>query len=245
MSRIFGKLALLLLAISVSSCLDTEEEIWINADASGAGRISLTVPAAATSLHGGEAGIRKMAEDFLKSTPAFSSYLVETKTENKRTTIKAAFTFENALDFLDSSFTEAMEELSGGGREMLGVTEIDFRGLTLDFHRRTELSKAIPGAAFLPRSQLAGHQVKTIIHLPKAATSHNATSTENAGRTLIWATPLATALREPVETNFTMPLPVPWLTIGVTALTILLLLAFLGHHILRRRKKPATGTALQ
>ena len=233
MSRIFEKLAILLVLLTLPSCLDSEEEVWINADSSGAGRISITVPTAATALHGGEEGVKKLAEDFLKSTPAFSTYLVETKTANSRTTVNAAFTFDNALDLLDSGIAENMESLPGGGREFMGKTEIKFQGLNLDFSRRTELSKAIPGAIFFPQSQLAGHQVKTIIHLPKSATSHNATSTADAGRTLIWTTPLATAMRQPVETRFTMPLPIPWTTIGVIGFTILLLLAFLIRYLIR------------
>ncbi len=243
MSRFFGKLAILLVLLTLPSCLDSEEEVWINADSSGAGRITLTVPSAATSLHGGEAGVKKLAEDFLKSSPAFSTYLVETKTENRRTTVTAAFTFDNALDLLDPSLAENMENLPGGGSEFMGKTEIEFQGLNLAFSRRTELSKAIPGAIFFPKSQLTGHQVKTTIHLPKAATSHNATSTADAGRTLIWITPLATAMRQPVETNFTMPLPIPWLTIAVAALTILLLFSFLIHYLLRRKKRSPTATS--
>ncbi|MBG7607203.1 MAG: hypothetical protein IZT59_04115 [Verrucomicrobia bacterium] len=236
MSQILEKLAILLIATVLPSCLDSEEEIWINADSSGAGRISITVPSAATTLHGGQAGIKKIAEDFLKSTPAFSSYLVETKTENKRTTLNAAFTFDNALDFLDSSFAENLDSLPGSGSEFAGTTKVAFQGLNIAFSRRTELSKAIRGAIFFPQSQLTGHEVKTTFHLPKAATSHNATSTADGGRTLIWITPLATAIRKPVETNFTMPLPIPWLTIGVTTLMVILLLAALAYYLIRRRK---------
>lgn len=238
MKSIFEKLALILLIVVLPSCLDSDEEIWINADSSGAARISLTVPAAATALHGGEAGVKKLAEDFLKSSSAFTTYLVETKTEDSRTTVDVVFTFDNALDFLDSSFSENLQNLPSGGSEFAGVTKIDFQGLNLAFSRSTELSKAIPGAIFFPQSQLVGHQVKTTIHLPKAATSHNATSTANQGRTLVWITPLATAMKSPVETNFIMPLPIPWLTIIVTAVIVILLIAFLIHYLIRRKRKP-------
>lgn len=241
MRVILERLPVLLLAVALPSCLDSEEEVWINADSSGAARITITVPSAATALHGGEAGVKAIAEDFLKSSPAFSSYLVETKTENKRTTINAAFTFANALDFLDSSFAKSLENLPGAGSEFAGTTEVEFQGLDLAFSRRTELSKAIPGAIFFPQSQLAGHEVKTIIHLPKAATSHNATSTADGGRTLIWTTPLATAMRKPVETKFTMPLPIPWATVSMIALMVVLLLATLAYYFIRRRKKPTAS----
>lgn len=242
MKQIYGKMAAIGIAIALPSCLDSEEEIWINADASGAGRITITIPAAATSLHGGEAGVKALAEHFLKSSPAFPSYLVETRTEGGRTTVSVAFTFADARDFLDSNFLENLDRLPGGGSEFLGTTQVEFHGLNIDFSRRTELSKAIPGAIFFPERRLAGHEVKTTIHLPKAATSHNATSTANGGRTLIWTTPLATALRSPVETKFTMPIPIPWATVSITALTLILLLITLAYYI-RSRKKP--GRSIQ
>lgn len=237
MKSVFQKLAILFLAVVLPSCLDSEEEIWINADASGAARITITVPTAAMSLHGGETGVKKLAEDFLQTSPAFTTYLVETKSEKDRTTVNIVFTFDNALDFLDSSFTESLETLPGGGGKFAGTTEIEFQGLSLAFSRSTELSKAIPGAMFFPKSQLVGHEVKTTIHLPKAATTHNATSTADGGRTLVWITPLATAMRQPVETDFIMPLPIPWMTIAVTMLVLLLLLTFLIYYVIRRRKR--------
>lgn len=237
MKQICRVFAILFIAVGLNSCLDCEEEVWINADASGAGSITITVPAAATSLHGGEAGVKALAEDFLKSSSAFDSYLVGTSTANRRTTIHATFTFSDVRDFLDDSLTENLDHLPSGGREFAGVTEVKFEGLNIAFSRRRELSKAIPGAMFIPQSRLAGHEIKTIIHLPKAATSHNATSAEDAGRTLIWTTPLASAIRAPIETNFKMPLPIPWATVSVIALVILLLFVGLIYYVIRSRKK--------
>lgn len=239
MRRIYCSLASIGIALALPSCLDSEEEVWIHADASGAARISITVPAAATSLHGGEAGVKALAEDFLKSSPAFTSYQVETSTVGKRTTVDASFTFADVRDFLDRDFAENLDHLPGAGGEFAGMTEVEFQGGNIVFSRRTDLSKAIPGVMFIPQQKLAGHKVKTIIHLPKAATSHNATSTAGDGRTLIWSTPLSAALKSPVVMTFTMPIPIPWVPIALAALAVLILIAALLYYLRSRKPSPA------
>jgi hypothetical protein len=230
-------LAIFFSALLFTSCLDTHEEIWINSDASGAARIQIAIPLAATALHGGEASLRKMIEEYLNSTPAFSSYALDTSTEEDRLKIDLAITFDNALDLQTATSEAALEKLPTGTAKMIGHSEVEFQGLSLAFSRQVELSKAIPGALFFPASQLEGHSLTTIIHLPKAASSHNATSTNNDGRTLIWETPLETAFRKPVETNFTMPLPIPWMSIGLIALLLLILVAALIYYLRRRKSK--------
>lgn len=229
--------ATLLCALLLSSCLDTHEEIWINPDASGAARIQITMPLAASRLHGGEVGMKKMIEEYLNATPAFSSYALQTSSQDDRLKIDLAITFDNALELQDATSPEALKKLPAGSSHMIGTSEIDFQGLNLVFSRRTELSKAIPGALFFPMSELQGHAQTTIIHLPKAATSHNATSTANGNRTLIWTTPLATAFKGPLETNFTMPLPIPWLNIALVTVLLLILLVSLIYYFRSRKSK--------
>ena len=92
---------------------------------------------------------------------------------------------------------------------------------------------------FIPQSELEGHSVTTILHLPKAATSHNATSTADGGSTLIWDTPLAEALRKPRVTEFIMPLPIPWLSICFVTMLLLILVAALIYYLRRGRKAGA------
>lgn len=225
-----------LFCMGLSSCLDTREEIWVGADGSGAARINISVPASAAAIHGGEDGVKKLIGDFIAATPSVTTHLLETRVEDDMLFIDLTITFANALELIEETSGPALGKFPAAGAELVGRSEISFEGLDLSFTRTTDLTKAIPGAAFIPRSKLDGHSVTTIIHLPKAATAHNATSTQDSGRTLIWETPLAGALSGSRTTAFTMPLPIPWLFIGSLALLLLLLLAALIHH-LRRRKK--------
>jgi len=227
------------LALFLGSCLDSKEEIWLNADGSGAALITMQMPANIAKLHGGSSGIESTLIKYFESNPTYTGYTVETFVEKERLEVKLAFTFDNALDLVDATTPGSLEELPPGAKNFMGEATIDFEGLDLVFNRRIELSKAIPGSIFFPSDRLQGHSVTTILHLPKPAKTHNATSTENNGKTLIWITPLADAFNRPVENIFTMPLPIPWLTLSVSGALVLLLIVTLCYYFLRKRLKRA------
>lgn len=226
----------LLACFLVSSCLDVREEIWIHADASGAARITVSAPAVAASIHGGEDGVKKLIADFMAETPEFTSHVIKTRTEQGRLHIDVSATFSNAMDLAGVASGPTIEKLPATGVELMGKAEVNLRGLDIDFKRIAEFSKVLPGAGFIPKSQLDGRSVTTIIHLPNAATSHNATNTKNKGRTLVWKTALAIALSKPTVNAFTMPLPIPWLLIGFVTLLLAILIAVLCRYLIRRRR---------
>ncbi len=237
--KISRLLVLILATLLVSSCLDSREEIWLNADASGAARITVSLPSVAARLHGGEKGVRKTIETYLQASPAFSSYALDVKTEDDRLTVDVTLTFDNALDLSDLGSSPAAADLPSAGTGLLGDTDVEFSGLSVDFRRRTDLSRSLPGASFVPASRLAGHTITTIVHLPLPAATHDATSTSDGGRTLVWETPLAVAFNGPVSNSFTMPLPIPWLTLGMVALFLLILVVAAIYYFRGREKKRA------
>ena len=228
-----------ILCLALTSCLDTREEVWIRPDGSGSARINVSLPAAAAAIHGGEEGVTKLIEKFVADTPAITTHLLSTQIEADRLDVDLTITFSNALDFLEETSGPAAEKMPAAGAEMIGTAEIDFKGLDLVFSRTVELSKAIPGAIFIPQRQLDGHTVTTIIHLPAAATTHNATSTADGDHTLIWETSLAEAIRKPKVSHFTMPLPIPWGSICFIALLLLILLTALIYYLRRRKRAKA------
>ncbi|WP_411826846.1 hypothetical protein [Luteolibacter sp. AS25] len=233
-------LLVLVAALLLSSCFDSREEVWINADASGAARITITLPAVATRLNGGEAGVKKMIGDYLSESPQFSSYIVKSEQTADGLEFDVIVTFDNVMELRKLSESPAAKKLPSGSASFMGKTHVEFEKLNVNFKRSVELSKAVPGAIFMPRSQLAGHTITTIIHLPLAATSHNAHTVSEGGRTLTWETPLATAFLGPVETTFIMPLPIPWSTIIMVTTLLVSLSVFLIYYFLRRKKARST-----
>lgn len=234
-------LPVFLAALFLSSCFDSREEVWINADASGAAKIHISLPTLAAKFHGGEAGLRKSLEEYFEATPAFTSYDVATTPNDDQIDIQIACTFANVLDLANLSSQPSMEKLPSNVPQIMGTTKVAFQGLNVDYSRNIDLPKAVPAASFLPKKQLQGHSLTTIIHLPKAASGHNADSATNGGRTLTWNTPLEEALSQPMLTSFTMPLPIPWLTIGVISLLLVILVVALFMFFRSRRRIRLNG----
>lgn len=228
-----------LFALLVSSCLDSHEEVWLNADASGKARVQLSLPMSAVVANGGEKEIRSMIMNYFESTPAITSYALDTSFLQDQLKIDLTMTFENAFDLKDSISSPEFQKLPDAADDLLGKFKAEILETNLTFHRQIDLTKTIPGSVFIPNEQLKDHKLVTIIHLPKAASSHNAHSIENSGKTLIWTTPIATAFRDPVSQSFIMPLPIPWLKIGLIALAVIALIGGGGYCIYKRKKMSA------
>jgi hypothetical protein len=226
-----------LATLLVTSCLDSHEEVWLNDDASGKARIRISLPLHAVRAHGGEKGIRSIITDYFQSTPAFTSHTVATSVTQGQLEIDVSMTFDDVFALKETASSEAYRNFPAAAEDLLGTSKVDIRGSDLNFHRRIDLTHAIPGSAFIPRDQLKDRKLVTIIHLPKAASSHNAHAAENSGATLIWTTPLTSALREPINQIFTMQIPTPWLTIGSIALPIILLIGAGFYYVYRRKRR--------
>lgn len=230
---------LLGITLLLASCIDSREELWLEADGSGRSEITCSLPAAAARLHGGEAGIRAMIARFFQQTPEFTSSSCEVTTLGNRLHVRINAAFDSALDLRDLSSGPSIRTLPSAASHLSGKTDVAIRGRSLDFTRRITPGAAIPGAAFLPTSQLADHRLLYIMHIPAAAAECNATRTENAGRTLIWDIPLANAIASPVTLHFKMDLPLPWKWITGIAVPVSLFCAFM----LFRLRRPAFPNA--
>ncbi len=225
-----------LAALFFSSCLDSHEEVWLNADASGKARVNISLPIQAAYIHGGEDGVKSMVTEYLETSPAFTTYSVVTSTTKDQLKIELSVTFENALDLTHTTHTAAFDELPEPAKDLLGHTQVGLQGADLTFHRKLDLTRTILGSVLIPKEQLKGQNLTTIIHLPKAASSQNAHTVADSGKTLTWITPIERAFREPINQTFTMPLPIPWLIIVAIALAVLFLFGAAFYYIYRRKK---------
>ena len=205
------------------SCIDSHEEIWLNADGSGRADVRYSLPAAAARFQGGETGVRRLIGEFLKKTPAISTSSYEVVTDQDRLKIHILATFDSAMDLKEISKGKSLEKLPSSATHLAGEMKVDLHGRTVDFTRTIAPGKALPGAIFLPVSQFQGRNLTYIIHLPAAASESNATRTADAGRTLVWDYPLATAIQNPVSLRFKAKIPIPAWAIAAGAAVVLLL----------------------
>lgn len=223
----------------LTSCIDGREEIWVHADGSGRADVSYSLPAAAARFQGGETGVRRMIEGFLKNAPGISTSSCEVTTDGDRMKIRVRTSFDSALDLKEISKGDAMNKLPSSAIGLTGDFKVAVHGLSVDFARTIKAGDALPGSSFMPVSQFKDRMLTYIIHLPAAATSSNATRTEDSGRTLVWDFPLAQAIQGPVTTRFTAPIPLPrWAVAGIWGVVTLIALFVVRKLI---RSKSPTG----
>jgi hypothetical protein len=220
------------ISLLLVSCIDSREEFWIEADGGGRAKIHCTIPAAAALMYGGEEGVGKLINEFLHSTPSIKRARHEIVTENGRMKAMVEFGFDSALDLMEAGHSESLDRMPDAASHFLGLTEAKWKGRSLEIIRTISPGKALPGAALMPASQLDGRLV-SIMHLPAAASETNATRTENKGRTLIWETSLADAVKAPVTYRYKMDVPIPWGMIGWIAAPVAL---FCGAVWIRRTR---------
>lgn len=231
---------ILLLAVagSLTSCLDVREEYWLEGNGGGRGDVTYSISAVAARLYGGEPGIRRMLDGFLADTPAITSANYQVVTEGACLRVRLRFGFAAARDLEKLASGAALKHFPGAASFLLGSVRLDLRGTTVDFRREIFPAKAMPEAAFLPSSRLAGHRLTYIMHLPVAASESNATTRLDEGRTLVWETPLDQALKAPVVTRFKTRIPLPWgilLAGGLALLAVVGLLLAIVRKVRRRR----------
>jgi hypothetical protein len=219
----------------LASCIDGREEIWLHADGSGRAEVSYSLPAAAAKLQGGDTGVQRMIEGFLKDTPAISTSNCEVTTVGDRMHIRVQTTFDSALELKDISMGAALNKLPSSATGLTGDFKVDVRGLTVDFSRTIKAGEALPGAGFMPVSRFKDRQLTYIIHLPEAATDSNATRIEDSGRTLVWDFPLAVAIQGPVVTRFTAPVPLPRWAAATGWVSAALVVLLAGRKLFRRK----------
>ncbi len=220
----------------LASCIDGHEEIWLNADGSGRAEVCYTLPAAAARFQGGEAGIKRMIEEFLKKTSALHTTGCEVSTEVDRLKIQVRASFRSALDLKKMAAGGSLSKLPSSASGLAGKVKVGLSGRMLDFSRTITAGSALPGARFIPASQFKDRNLTYIIHLPVAIEESNATRTDDGGRTLVWDFPLAQAVQAPVITHFKAKIPIPYWLVGLVVVAVSAVGFFIYWFVRKRRR---------
>ena len=227
----------LLISILLTSCFESREEFWIDSTGGGRGEVTLSLPAAAIRLHGGESGVEARIDRLLGDSAGVSRVEREVSIDGDRATVRMKFHFDSAMDLAETAESPAMKGMPAPVSHLIGEIRVQLRGRTLEYTRSIRPDRALPGSALLPASSFDGRLV-TIMHLPAPVTDSNATQVEDAGRTLVWDIPLAEAMKRPPALRFRMNVPIPWqLVVGVA---VPLSLAC-GIVIVKRRRAAASS----
>jgi hypothetical protein len=221
------RLISLLLCLLVVSCIDCKEELWINADGSGAAEATYDLPTSAVKLGGGEAKIRDSIATLLAENPSLHSEILDITTTGDRTQIHLRLTFESAVKLVELSKPESTKSIPATAQQLAGTFDFQLKGREFELCRTIEANKAFAGGLFMPRKEIQGRKLLYILHLPQPPVESNATRTADNGSTLIWDFTLEEALKKPLTTRVRAQIPIPWWAYAAVAAILLTILALL------------------
>jgi hypothetical protein len=232
--RFCAAITLLLLG----SCLGGREEFWFERNGSGRLEAEYQLPMFAINSLGGEEKLREIVTNYFTKEPGVSLDKFSVERRGSQAILSLSAGFESVLQL-----AKLLEKPAAGSNEpalpepmvkLLGEIDVKRVGLTVDFQRRIDPRQVFADGLISPsQSQMKGYQLQYIMHLPTVVEHSNAHETLNQGRTLVWRYELADAMKQPVETNFIAPIPIPsWAGPAIAGLIVLP-----AWWIVRRRKR--------
>ena len=210
----------------VSGCLDGSEDIRIESDGSGQASFDYFLPAAAVASQGGDEALRAPLESWIRSEPGLHLESLEVSNQGESTRLHVELRFDSVQDLIRAVTGEGSTKLPGAMRHLLGTFQFVQNGRHIEFSRTVHPVEALGGSLLLvPQDDLARHHLHYRIALPVKPDTHNATSTEDDGRTLVWDIRLDKAVKSPPKLEFTATLPIPWWLWSAGGLAVIGILA--------------------
>lgn len=242
--RFIGLAVLTFCCLLCQSCIEGDEEIFLNADGSARLRAVYTLPAllftdqdaaemqAKIAKEIGEEDKIKLLENTVRRVDGRQVITIEVETGDM---VK----LEDIIDDLAKTGSGADEEKDSKSEQALDALlgEFAFRreGLDAGINRKVDLTPLLEkylgqkGPAMLGDSEF-----RYTIHFPKAVKSSNAHEVLDGGKTLRWRYKLSECADRPIELDMVAPLPLPWWIYAAAGAVAVALLAG-GWLLLRAR----------
>lgn len=228
--RLILAAALAFATLSLTSCLDGREEIWVNADGSGRADFTYDIPSAATRFHGGSQGVSDLLDSLLADFPDSTH---EIEQHGNRLKIRVRLSFQSPAEISNLTSSVEDQKTPKAFEHLAGKFDVHRELRTIDFTRTVSPGKALP-TAFIPSSEFDGRRLVYILHLPVVPEISTATRIENGGLTQIWDRSLAETLREPLVIHFRAKIPIPGWIYATASAVVLTVIACLWRRSWRR-----------
>lgn len=241
-------LILLCLIVVISGCkIDGEEGIEIHADGAMTMRVNYQIPERGMSLEEGRALVDYLHDlcDRHESISAHELSFERAGSATVRLILEIHFTDAMQLRTIMAGEVERLEKEEPLDAELLvklqaiiGDVTIGVEGLNIEFSRTIQLHDLLKSQLPNFNPDLLGkYQFRYSLTSPKPATTHNATTTSNNGKTLTWVMPLKQHFDHPFIMRATLPIPVPtwvWWAVCLALLVMLLILWKLFSYVRRK-----------
>jgi hypothetical protein len=227
-------------ALILTSCVEGEEEVWINPDASGRFMAHYEIPSIALSqMSNPDDMIRALRMiDEKEEGIEITKLSFEKKGSKAILHLKATFKdVRKLLEISDRNEDFFAKEAKADPEQMdaiAGVINFGLDGLTPTFTRSVSLDGLFPAMISERPKMLGPSNFKYTIHLPAEVKTHNAHSVSEDGRTVSWTFLLKDHFEQPMEMAFTTALPIPWWAWLALAILVFGIAWLIWRKVLRR-----------
>ena len=203
----------LFIALLLNSCVEGEEEVWIEPDGSGRLVARYSVPPIALRDLGNPDDFVAMLHKIDAREESIEISELSFVTKDGKAVLKLEASFTDARELLDLAARNADIIMGDEGappeqvEQMAGSVNFKMDGFTPTFNRSVGLEGLIPKSV---KGLLGRSNFKYTMHLPAKVKETNAHEISNEGRTLSWTFLLKDHLDSPMEMAFTTALPIPW-----------------------------------
>lgn len=244
-TRVFPRILTLLFFlpfVALTSCVEGEEELWINDDASGHVVLHYKIPSIALRRLGDPNDFIKALELIDEKEEMIEITKLSFEVKSSRAIFHLEAKFDDARELL--SITERnkpifAEETSTDPKDLDSILgDIDFRidGITPAFDRIVRPSNIFPPMVNKRPKMLGSATFKYCIHLPTKVKETNAHSISDDGKTVSWIFELRNHFEDPIDMTLRAGFLFPWWTCLLIVTLIVIILGWLMFQLKRRNR---------
>ncbi|HAT19836.1 MAG TPA: hypothetical protein DCS85_06735 [Verrucomicrobiales bacterium] len=232
-----------LLPLLLVSCIEGEEEIWLEPDGSGRIEATYKMPTVVAQKIGDPDELVEILKNAAARDPHIELTSVSHQTRRGGVTLKFSGTFDDLrklATFPQRQLRDPAEPDKRVKAEVLfGTTHLDISWRGLSYERQVDISwllKSSPAAKSIVRvpALLGNSSFRYTLNLPTSARESNSTTQSQDGHRLEWLFPLKNHVQEPMHLTAEGDLPLPG-TLWLIPLAVLVLLFLIQNR--RARKK--------
>ena len=232
---------LLALVLTLTSCIEGDEELWLNRNGSGRIEATYRMPPAIMNRFGGAAKLQQRLEDAIKNEPSIRIQEISNHIDGAQVVFTLKAEFDDARSFISLPKKHLRDpnkpDKPSAEESFFGKMNLRLNGLTLKFDRNVDLSSILPAAVQDNAAMLGDSSFNFFLHLPAKPSTHNATSVSDNGTTLNWSFKLKDHVSTPMVLHTSLLLPLPWWAWSLATIVILLLAFGIFRLIISMRRK--------
>ncbi len=234
---------LALVAVLLNSCIDGEEEVFVEADGSARVKAVYRVPGVMFSAEDAEELRVNVSEEVAKQKHLrLITNRVDKEEGNRVVTIEIE---TDDMTALEGALAERTPEVNPRKADkmlqaIMGNITVSLHGLSADFSREVDLGPLLRENLGRNSAAILGDsEFRYIVHLPKAVEQSNAHAIENGGKTLKWTYLLRHCAQKPILLKMVAPIPLPWWVYAVVIAAVLLVVWSI-YSLIRKVKRART-----